>query len=849
MVDISAQYNDIYAEVFGPSIEENTTPEESTSYSDDTYGDLIESGTSHFPWGWFSFFIIFSAFVVLVFLWFKKKMLRKDSNEKVRDTVTFEVKVPRQNEVEIGVAEQMFANLAGVGGKGKGLAKFFSVDNAISFEMVGLPGEIRFFVNCPRKLADLVEKQILGSYQEADVTIVPDYNIFAENSRVDFAALRLDEDVYCPITTYEDFTGDPLANVLSCLSKMAQGEGALVQVIVAPADSRWQKNGRGFVKHAEEDASDPDKKKSGVAQDRIEAINKKISKPGFRSEIRIVTSAANDDLAKMHLDNIIGAFDQFNNPQINKFKKVKLNKEQEKDFVKDVLFRRTPYKSSMILNVEELATIYHMPNKNVDTPNIQWLLSREAPAANMISTDIDSKDTIWIGNNYFRGNRKPVCFKRDDRRRHAYILGQTGSGKSWLMMRMIIQDIYNGDGVCFIDPHGQTAELILDRIPPERAEDVVYFNAGDFERPFGFNLMEYYNEQDMHRIVNSFIALLIKMFDPNQQGFVGPIMQQAVRNSMLTAMSKEGSTLIEVVKILQDEDWVRNYWLPLIKDEQVKRYWTEQIAKTDQKTKSETMGYFLSKFDKFTTNLAIRNIIGQSRSSFDFRKIMDNKKILIVNLAKGVLGDENMSFLGLLLVQKLLSSALSREDMPEDQRPDFFFYADEFQNFTTDEFATILSEARKYRLNLTLAHQYIGQLPENIKGAVFGNVGTLLIARTSAEDGEFLEPQFDPVLKKTDIINQPNMHYYAKMLVNGLYPSPFSLESAFGSRYPESKFDLPVNKEVGKFIKEFSRTKYGRDLNLVNKEINERSKIEEKPVESKGMSPLGGFNSGMGSGF
>jgi hypothetical protein len=287
----------------------------------------------------------------------------------------------------------------------------------------------------------------------------------------------------------------------------------------------------------------------------------------------------------------------------------------------------------------------------------------------------------------------------------------------------------------------------------------------------------------------------------------------------------------------------------MIKDEQVKRYWTEQIAKTDQKTKSETMGYFLSKFDKFTTNLAIRNIIGQSKSSFDFRKIMDNKKILIVNLSKGILGEENMSFLGLLLVQKLLSSALSREDMPEEQRPDFFFYADEFQNFTTDEFATILSEARKYRLNLILAHQYISQLPENIKGAVFGNVGTLLIGRTSTEDGEILAPQFDPILKNTDIINQPNLHFYAKMLVDGMYPAPFSLESAFGSKYPESKFDLPVNKEVSKFIKEFSRTKYGRDVNLVNKEINERSKVEERPQVNTNIPPFGSMGSGMSTGF
>ena len=395
----------------------------------------------------------------------------------------------------------------------------------------------------------------MGSYQDADVTTVSDYNIFAKDARVDFASLTLDEENYCPISVYEGFKGDTIANILSCLSKMSAGEGALVQVIIAPTDSKWQKAGRSFIKNAESNASDPEKKGKSVPQERIEAIGNKISKPGFRTDIRVVTSAANDSLAKMHLDNIIGAFDQFDNPQINKFKKEKLGKNKEEDFVKDVLFRRTPYRSKMILNVEELATIFHFPNKDVDAPNIQWLLSREVPAGNIISSDIDSKDTIWTGNNYFRGNRRPICFKRDDRRRHTYILGQTGSGKSWLMMRMIVQDIYNGDGVCFIDPHGQTAELLLDRIPPERAEDVIYFNAGDFDRPFGFNLMEFYNEQDMHRIVNSFIALLIKLFDPNQQGFVGPIMQQAVRNSMLTAMSKEGSTLIEVVRILQDEDW------------------------------------------------------------------------------------------------------------------------------------------------------------------------------------------------------------------------------------------------------------------------------------------------------
>jgi hypothetical protein len=405
---------------------------------------------------------------------------------------------------------------------------------------------------------------------------------------------------------------------------------------------------------------------------------------------------------------------------------------------------------------------------------------------------------------------------------------------------MIIQDIYNGDGVCFVDPHGDTAEMILERIPPERAEDVIYFNAADFERPFGLNIMEYYNEQHKHQIVNSFIALLIRMFDPNNQGFAGPMFQQAVRNSMLTAMSERGSTLVEVVRILQDEEWVKDKWLPIIKDELVKRYWVDQVAKTDQKTKSESLGYFISKFDKFTTNLAIRNIIGQSESSFDFRDVMDNGKILIVNLSKGLIGEENMEFLGLLLVQKMLAAALSRESVSEGSRRDFFFYADEFQNFATDDFCTILSEARKYRLNLTMAHQYIGQLPDNIKDAVFGNVGSLFIARCSAEDGKFLEPQFEPLLTAEDLINQGLGHYYVKMLTNGSYPGPFSLNALYGDRYPMSGFDMPVNEEVVGLIKKMSRTKYGRDVNVVNEDIKRRADLDtpkEAPKQSAGGFP------------
>ena len=834
----------IYSQAMGPVPTANVeiNPGESVVYPDDTYSEYYDKESFQMPWGWIIGILVFAGALVGAFFWIKDKLKRKDRNEKANAGVLMEVRVPRDNEIEIGVAEQMFANIYGIGGKAKGLAETFSVNNNVSFEMVGTPGQIRFFVHCPKKLADLVEKQILGSYQTAEVSISEEYNIFTEDSKVEFTRLILDDDPYCPIRVSEDFKGDPIANILSTLSKMSEGEGALVQVVISPASGGWQKNGQGFVQKVESNNSDPEKKKIKISQEKLQGIGEKTSKPGFVTEIRIVTSAPNEGIAKMHLDNIVGAFDQYANPGINKFKKKKFSNRAKKEFIYDVVYRRSPEEEDSVLNVEELAAIYHFPNKEVTTPNIHWLLSRELVADNDISSDINSPDTIWLGNNVFRGNKKQICFDREDRRRHSYILGQTGSGKSWLMIRMIIQDIYNGDGVCFIDPHGQAAEMILERIPPERAEDVIYFNAGDFERPFGFNIMEFYNEQHKHQIVNSFIALLIRLFDPNNQGYVGPMMQQAVRNSMLTAMSKPGSTLIEVVRMLQDEEWVKEKWLPIIKDELVLRYWTDQVAKTDQKTKSESMGYFISKFDKFTTNLAIRNIIGQSQSSFDFRDVMDNQKILIINLSKGVIGDENMSFLGLLIVQKMLAAALSRENIPEEQRKDFFFYADEFQNFATEEFSSILSEARKYRLNLTLAHQYIGQLPEDIKNAVFGNVGTLMVGRCSADDAKFLEVQFEPHLTAGDMINQGMAHVYMKMLNNGSYPSPFSLDASYGKKFPQAGFDLPTNPKVAEIIKQISRTKYGRDINIVNQDIRHRSDLDRPKEEPKPNLP-GGFPS------
>lgn len=810
-----------------------------TEYPDDSYTEPDgPSIWSQIPWALIIFFILLLTGIGVGLYFFAQKLKGEDRDKKTKEGVLFEVKVSKENELEIGVAEKMFSNLYSIGSPKKGWQRFITVGQSIGFEIVGLPGEIRFYVYAPKKLADLVEKQILGSYQDAEVNIVEEHNIYRDDSKVAFTQLELDDDMYYPLKTADDFKGDPLANLLSSLSKVGEGEGILVQLVISPAGKEWQKAGRGFINKVESNNADPEKKRISVSQDQLQAITKKTNKMGFRTAIRIVASAPNEDIAEMHVDNVAGAFGQFSSPGINQLTTEKIKKSQEREFMRNVLYRRMPLKEvNCVLNVEELAAMYHLPNKDVTTPNINWMLAKETPSANWISSDINSKDTIWLGNNEYRGKIKPICFKREDRRRHLYVIGQTGSGKSWNLVRMMVQDIYNGDGLCFMDPHGETAEMLLDRIPHERAEDVIYFNAGDYERPFGFNLMDYFDEQDKHKVVNGFIGLLKKLFDPNNQGIVGPILERAVRNAMLTAMSEKGSSLVEVVRILTDEDWVKEKWVPIIKDDLVRRYWTDQMAKTTAHQKSETLGYIVSKFDRFVTNLAIRNIIGQSESSFNLREVMDKKKILIINLSKGIIGEENAQFLGLLVVPKIVSAALSRQDIPEEDRKDFFFYVDEFQNFATEEFASILSEARKYRLNLTMANQYIDQMPEPVREAVFGNVGSLLVGRVGPEDSQLLEKQFEPTLTARDLLNQPNVHYYTKLLVDGKYPPVFSLNPGFGPKYPNSGFDIPVNKEVSGLIKKLSRLKYGRDAAVVEEEINKRANLAVEPEKGSNDSP------------
>jgi len=763
---------------------------------------------------------------ILLFIFGKKLFkrfsvaVRQASNEKkALDAIIFEVKIPKNNEVEANAADQMFSNLLSIGssdkeGKWKGV---FKASSFISFEVVAFNEYIKFYVVVSKNLANLVEKTINGSYNAAEVIVRDEYNIFAKDGKVEFAQLKLETDNYKPIRTYEEMATDSISSILATMSKLNPNEAIVYQIIISLAKSDWRNKGKSYVSGIREAFGDPEKKKKPkVNDDILSSIEKKCEKGGFNVDIRMVAVSPTKEMAKNHIDTLVSLFAQYKKVSGNEFKKESLSGWQKRQFLKNFIYRMPEGK--MILNTEELATIFHFPNAKVEAPNISWLMAKRAPA----SGEIPSTGDLWIGNNVFRDVSRPIYINRDDRRRHMYIIGKTGAGKSFNMQQMALQDMINGEGLAFIDPHGDSAEWLIERIPANRIEDVIYWNPGDVERPIGFNIIEFYNEQDKHRVVNSFLGLMTKMYDPHNQGITGPRFERSVRNAMLTVMEVPGATLVEVLRILSDEKYQQEL-IPLIKDPIVKRYWTDEIAHTQEFHKSEILGYIVSKFDRFVTNKLTRNIFGQSKSGFDMRWAMDNKKILIINLAKGIIGEENAQFLGLLLVPRILSAAMSRADISESKRTDFYLYVDEFQNFATEDFAQILSEARKYKLNLIVANQYVTQIDEKIRDAVFGNVGTAITFKVGSTDAQFLEQLYTPIFNSTDLVNQENRNSYIKMINKGEAPPAFSLYND----YSVAPFKIPEEGDIktAAIVKSLSRFRYGRDRALVETELTERSDL------------------------
>ena len=751
-----------------------------------------------------------AGLIFLFLIWRKNKARHKNALE----MTLLEISMPRDNEIKIDAAEQLFSGFASLKAA-KGRMAAFKIPDSISFEIVARPQDIRFYIALPKRLHDMVEKQVHGAYPDAQIKEVEEYNLF-ENSegKVAFAALKLDESNYVPIKTYKDLPVDPLSTVTSILGKMQTGEAAAIQILITPAGNEWKTAGRNHITTTKKQEANPDTAKYSVDQKELEVIEQKIQKSGFFTNIRVVVVSSSKETAESHLSNITGAFTQFSGN--NSFTKDKMRFTKGM-FMMDFVYRQLPlWTKGSILNTEELATIFHFPNKSVADPNIAWLTARTAPAPANLPTS-----GLYLGKSLFRGVEKNVYIQKSDRQRHMYIIGKTGVGKSEFLKDMILQDIRNGEGLAFIDPH-DTIDLILPLIPPERAEDVILFDPSDTTRPMGFNMLEADTEEQKHLMVAAIIGLMYKLFDPHQTGIIGPRFEHAVRNAMLTVMAEKGNTIVEVMRALTDASFVQEL-LPKVNDPIIRRYWTDQIAQTSDFHKSEVLDYITSKFGRFVTNKMMRNIIGQSKSSFNFREIMDSKKILLISLAKGKIGEENSSFLGLILVPKILAAAMSRQDIPLEQRQDFYLYVDEFQNFATPDFAQILSEARKYRLNLTVANQFIGQMEEDIKNAIFGNVGTIAAFRVGVTDANYLQHEFQPTFAEADLINVEARHAYVKTIVNNEPVPPFSMDL---TKDLEAEKKL-ANPRVAELIRELSRLKYGKPEDLVEADIARRSRMFE----------------------
>ena len=702
--------------------------------------------------------------------------------------------------------------------------------------------EIHFYLSVPKPIAHSALKQVHAVWSDAHITEADeDYTVFNPEGASVGAFIKQNEDQALPIRTYGDIGADSFAGILSGFSKIKEiGEGAALQIIAEPAPKdirtrletyvRSLRQGETLetvVRHGRmpweasqvKNALSPEEERKEKAeriidQEAVEMLERKLSKPIFMVNARIVASAPTPREADDILDGLAAGFSQFTSPRRNDLVVVKPRNSEK--LIYDFVYRNFDLSRSMALNSEELSSIFHFPISTTSTPRIKWLKSKEAaPPQNL------PQSGLLLGQSAFRGQSMPVYLSDEDRRRHIYVIGQTGTGKSTLLGDLIVEDIKAGKGVCLIDPHGDLVDTALRHVPAERIDDVILFDPGDTVRPIALNMLDYNPERPEEKtfIVNEIQSILNRLFPPES---MGPMFEQYMRNALLLLMEdmpNDPATLTEIPRVFTDVQYRRRK-LERITNPVVVDFWEKEAAKAGGDASLANMTpYITSKFNNFIANDFVRPIIGQQKASFRFREVMDDGKILLVNLSKGRIGDINAGLLGMIFTGKILMSALSRVDTPDaNNRRDFYLYIDEFQNFTTDSISTILSEARKYRLNLVMAHQFIAQLTDNIKDAVFGNVGSQVVFRVGIQDAEFLAQQFEPTFNANDLANIDNLNAYAKLLIGGQSSTPFNLKVMTTSWGGGSS-------ELAERARQASREKYGRDRQEVEKEILARLRL------------------------
>jgi len=765
------------------------------------------------------------------------------------------LEIPRTNDKKELSAEQMLASLHGILRTKRELKLSGTLQEHISLEVAAIGQRLRFYIWVPKHLQAFVEGQIYAQYPTVQIfEQEQDYSDRQMNQTVIHTCeLSLTADETIPIKTFPSFEVDPLAAITATLAKLdKEDEEMWIQIMARPIHDDWHRKGarmvakikRGgglfgggsggammnytaeafaaLVRPPQGGGETKEPELSERDKSRITAIQEKSNKLGYQVKIRLLYAGHDQHTARLRMQALVGAFKQFNTTNLNGFtaKNASFNRDKQLEYQ-----TRFFIDSGYILNIEELASLFHLPHTSVETPNIVWATTKTAePPPNVpIQTGGNERDISLLGVTNFRGTNTIFGLYRADRGRHVYILGQTGTGKSGGLELLTLSDIYYDQGFAVIDPHGDYAQHVLSFIPQRRLDDVVYFNPADTAYPIGFNPLEISDPSLKGHISSELVGVLKRLFADSW----GPRLEYILRYSLLALLDYPNSTMLDITRLLTDKKF-RARVITYIDDPVVKNFWVTEFASWNDKFAAEAVAPVLNKVGAFTANPMIRNIIGQSKSTFNIRQIMDEGKILIVNLSRGLMGEDNAGILGAMMVTKIQLAAMGRADMPESQRRPFYLYVDEFQNFATDSFATILSEARKYGLNLTVANQYISQMSEAVRDAVFGNVGTIVCFRISPDDAPFLQKYFEPQFEAPDLIQQHSRFFVTTMMINDEKAPAFSAKT----------LNLPIAPDdLTSRIVTLSRQRYAQERDTVERLVRQNSGLAMDAVEAPQSQP------------
>lgn len=795
------------------------------------------------------FYLFLITIPIVAISWMYKDKFKKEKKAwyESKRNIVLSILVPKENEKKPIAAEQMFASLHGI----------FRTENKfqdqISFELVAKDKYIQFYVCLPDYLKDFVEGQIYAQYPDVEIFEVPDYTeeLNIEQNSVASARLTLVKNDVYPIKTFTSFEVDPLSAITSVFSKVEEGEQIWLQMIIKPISDAWQLKGISHVASIKAGKSSSESGKnilknigkfiiklivevfknlfamnsqagegtevklSGPEEEALKEIERKSTKLGFETRMRLVSICKDKVSARVKIESVVAAFKQFSTTNLNalEVKKISTSPLSIESYKK-----RRFYDQGFIFNIEELASIYHLPTTSVETPNIVWAGSKKGePPSNLpVIGTVPDLDLTLLAKTNFRNIEKTFGIKRRDRSLHMYVIGKTGTGKSTLMENMVIDDIKKGQGVAYIDPHGDAIDHILKHIPKERKDDVVYFSPADKDWPIAFNPLEAVNPELKNIVASGVLGIFKKIFGESW----GPRLEYILRNALLAAVDYPGSTLLSVMRLLTDQQY-RKKVTSTINDSVVRDFFNNEFDKYDPKFQREAIAPIQNKVGQFLSSPTIRNIVGQAKSSIDLYDLMNSQKIMLVDLSIGKIGEDSSALLGAMIITKFQLAAMQRANIPMEMRKDFYLYVDEFQNFATDSFAVILSEARKYRLNLIMTNQYIAQMPEKVAKAIFGNVGTMISFRVGASDAASLVKEFEPVFTANDLVNLNNYNIYVKMAIDGVTRPAFSAITLA----PDKETEL--TKNVVESIIDSSRNRYSTPKT----EVEEKLKVWNEEVE------------------